>query len=139
MSKFVFGKNSLKNREGVHPDLIRVDDLAITLTLVDFGHGEYSGLRTAEDQNHLHKKGVSPNCDGFKVKSLHQSGRALDFHAHVEGRGSWKEDHLTMVACAYFQAASILGIKIKWGGLWKGGKTRHGIQYGWDCPHIQLA
>jgi hypothetical protein len=45
-----------------------------------------------------------------------------------------------MVALAFFQAASELGYKISWGGLWKSKNPVevNGIPYGWDCPHIQI-
>ena len=84
-------------------------------------------------------------CDGYDKLSNHQPaedgyGKALDFYAFVNGKASWQLDHLTMVACAYFQAAAILGYRIKWGGLWKSSKPKfkNGIPYGWDCPHIEL-
>ncbi|MDB4302169.1 M15 family metallopeptidase, partial [bacterium] len=78
--------------------------------------------------------------DGTEKLSKHQSGNALDFYAYVNGFASWDHDHLAMVACAYFQAASILGYRIKWGGLWKSKNPtiKNGIPYGWDCPHIEL-
>ena len=136
---FRFGKNSLNNRKGINPKLIEIDDLAITLTLVDYGHGRYAGKRTSKLQRELYDKGVS-RCDGLIRLSKHQSGDAIDFYAYVKGHASWQHDHLAMVACAYFQAASILGYKIKWGGLWRSNNPtiKNGIQYGWDLPHIIL-
>lgn len=134
---FKLGKKSLERRAGIDKRLIEIDDLAITLTLVDFGHPEHAGRRTDEEQNQLFKAGVS-KCDGYNDRSVHQDGKGLDFYAFVDGKASWEEDHLAMVACAYFQAASILGYKISWGGLWKSNKKKNGINYGWDCPHITL-
>lgn len=137
---FEFSPDSLKNREGIDPRLIEIDDLAIKLTLVDFGHGPVSGKRTAPVQNGLYIEGKS-EADGYDKLSKHQLGKALDFYAYVNNKTSWQPDHLAMVALAYFQAASILGYKIKAGILWKT-KTpeiKNGVPYGWDCPHIQLA
>lgn len=141
---FALSGRSKRNRLGVDPKLIEIDDLAITLTLVDFGHGRYSGLRSQSSQRSLFDDGKS-RCDGFRIRSNHQTasdglGKALDFYAYVDGYASWDHSHLAMVACAYFQAASILGYKIKWGGLWKSKKPKavNGINYGWDCPHIEL-
>ena len=131
---FKLSDNSKKNRAGVDPRLIEISDLAIAITLVDFGHGPYSGLRTAEDQRSLHNAGKSPYCDGYNRISEHQKGAALDFYAYVDGRASWKPEHLAMVAAAFLQAASMLGYKIEWGGLWPGKNPG----YGWDMPHIQL-
>ena len=136
---FKLSRNSKANREGVDPRLIEIDDLAITLTLVDYGHGRYAGKRSVDLQCELFNDGAS-DCDGTEKISKHQSGKALDFYAYVNGSASWEHSHLAMVACAYFQAASILGYKLKWGGLWKSKNPKliNGIPYGWDMPHIQL-
>lgn len=140
---FQLSSKSKQRREGVDPKLIEIDDLAITLTLVDFGHPADAGLRSSDRQFELFVGGKS-QCDGTNKISNHQKGKALDFYAFVSGKASWQEEHLAMVACAYFQAASILGYRIKWGGLWKSSKPkpkpklRNGIPYGWDCPHIEL-
>lgn len=136
---FKFSENSLKNRSGVDSRLIEIDDLAITLTLIDYGHHKHSGLRTAKIQNQLFNEGLS-KCDGYDLQSKHQSGKALDFYAYVNGQVSWKSEHLMAVSVAYFQAASILEYKIRWGGLWKRNPPiyRNGVPYGWDMPHIEL-
>jgi|TARA_Y100000310_G_scaffold327068_1_gene392856 peptidoglycan L-alanyl-D-glutamate endopeptidase CwlK len=136
---FKLSERSKQRREGVDPRLIEIDDLAIQITLVDYGHPADAGLRTAERQNELFQNGKS-QCDGYDSRSCHQSGMALDFYAYVDGKASWDKSHLAMVACAYLQAASQLGYKIRWGGLWKSksAKAVNGIKYGWDCPHIQL-
>jgi len=141
---FVLSKNSKKNREGVHPHLIEISDLAIQITVIDFGHGSSAGVRTAKEQNALFKANKS-RADGYNDLSNHQVkpgneyGMALDFYAFVRG-ASWEEEHLAMVAAAFLQAASTLGYKIEWGGLWKRRKPKYknGIAYGWDMPHIQL-
>lgn len=119
-------KNSLRNRSGVDKRLIEISDLAIQITLIDFGHGKDSGKRTAARQNKLFTDGLS-KADGYKKISYHQTGMALDFYAYVDGKASWQREHLAMVAAAFLQAASILGYKLEWGGLW-----------GWDYPHVQL-
>lgn len=136
---FRLSDRSKERRADVDERLIEISDLAITLTLVDFGHPEFSGRRSAEEQNQLHLKGLS-ECDGYANKSNHQTGHALDFYAYVDGRASWERHHLAMVACAFLQAASILGYKIQWGGLWRPSKPINelGIDYGWDCPHVEL-
>jgi len=136
---YKLSQNSKQNREGVDSRLIEISDLAIQITRVDFGHGRYAGNRSAELQNELYQEGKS-DLDGYNRKSYHQTGKALDFYAYVDGQASWHEPHLAMVACAFLQAASQLGYRISWGGLWsnRNGKKVEGIEYGWDCPHIQL-
>lgn len=131
---FYLSKNSKKNREGIDSRLIEISDLAIQITLVDFGHGPYSGIRSLEDQTKLFADGKSKS-DGVINVSKHQSGKALDFYAYVDGKATWDKEYLAMVAAAHLQAASALGYKIKWGGLWK---SKKGGMYGWDMPHIEL-
>ncbi len=131
---FFLSETSKRNRSGVDVRLIQISDLALTISLVDFGHGKVSGKRTAEAQNQLFKDGKS-KADGFKKLSEHQSGDALDFYAYVDGRASWAPKHLAMVATAFLQAASMLGYRVQWGGLWKSSRSK---LYGWDMPHIQL-
>jgi peptidoglycan L-alanyl-D-glutamate endopeptidase CwlK len=139
MSKFKLSKRSKDRREGVDQRLIEIDDLAIQLTTVDYGHPEDSGLRTCERQYEIFVAGNSM-CDGVKRKSKHQSGKALDFYAFVNGSASWKHSHLAMVAVAYLQAASMLGYKLSYGGLWVRDDAIEidGIKYGWDMAHVQL-
>ena len=126
---FKLSKSSKKRRAGVDERLIEISDLAIKITIVDFGIPGDGGVRTAKRQKELFLDSKS-KCDGYDKKSRHQSGKALDFYAYVDGKASWKPEHLTMVAAAFLQAASILGYKLEWGGLWKGFR---------DMPHVQLA
>lgn len=131
---FTLSENSKKNRAGVDSRLIEISDLAIKISYIDFGHGRYSGLRTAEEQNQLYKDGKS-KADGYNKLSNHQSGRALDFYTYVDGKVSYEPLHLAMVATAFLQAASILGYQLSWGGLWRSKKSNI---HGWDMPHVEL-
>ena len=136
---FSLSRTSKRRREGIDPRLIEISDLAISITLVDFGHPEDAGLRTAARQQQLYKRRKS-NCDGYLKQSKHQSGKALDFYAYVNGKASWEHEHLSMVACALLQAASMLGYKVSWGGLWQSDSMYKagGVRYGWDMPHIEI-
>ena len=125
---FTLSSRSKANRQGVDSRLIEISDLAIQLTVIDFGIPSSGGLRTREEQRKLFDDGKS-KADGTIKLSNHQSGRALDFYAYVDGKASWDEYHLAMVAAAFLQAASILGYELEWGGLWKSFK---------DSPHVQL-
>ena len=124
---------SSKNRlEGVDPRLIAVIDLALTITLIDFGIPKDGGLRTDARQFEMYcDPDIKTNCDGEMKRSNHQDGRAVDFYAYVGGMASWDKYHLTHIAAAILQAANTLDIKIRWGGFF--GST------GWDKPHIELA
>ncbi len=124
---FKLSKRSEERLEGVDERIIDIVDLALKITRVDFGIPEYGGTRTEEEQALLFSKGLS-KCDGFKYKSMHQTGLAFDVYAYV-GFASWDEKHLAQVAAAILQAASVLGYKLEWGGHWKSFV---------DMPHFQL-
>jgi peptidoglycan L-alanyl-D-glutamate endopeptidase CwlK len=125
---FKLSNNSKIRREGVDPRLIEMSDMALSISVVDFGHPADAGFRTPARQHELFTQGVTM-CDGYKKLSRHQSGMALDFYAYVNGKASWETEHLAMVAAAFLQAASALGYKLAWGGLWKSFK---------DFPHVEL-
>lgn len=130
---FNLSTRSIRNRDGIDPSLVEISDLAIQITIIDFGHGPYAGFRTAQEQQQLYLSGKS-RCDGYRRLSKHQSGDALDFYAYVNDKATWKREYLAMIAAAHLQAASILGYKIKWGGLWP---SKPNSIYGWDMAHIQ--
>lgn len=126
---FKFSKTSLRRRQGIDSRLIEINDLALTLSTIDFGIPKFGGWRSPDDQHELFLLEKS-KCDGHKRLSKHQLGRALDFYAYVDGKASWNKEHLAIVAAAHLQAACKLGYILEWGGLWK--------KY-IDMPHLQLA
>ena len=125
---FKLGNNSLNNRAGVDPRLIEISDRAIQISIIDFGIPSTGGLRTTKDQAALFTAGKS-KADGRTNKSYHQTGRALDVYAYVDGKASWEKEHLAIIAVAFMQSAASLGHKLEWGGLWKSFQ---------DMPHFQL-
>ena len=125
---FQLGKNSMKNMEGIDDRLIDIAELAITLSPIDFGIPSSGGFRSTQDQSELYTSGKS-KCDGTAKKSYHQTGKALDVFAYVDGKASWDTLHLTTIATAMLQSASQLGIELQWGGLWRSWK---------DMPHFQI-
>jgi len=120
-------ESSLRNRSGIDSRLIEICDNALQISRVDFGIPKLGGLRTKAEQQQLFKDGKSP-ADGVTYRSFHEYGQAIDFFAYVDDETSWDKDHLTAVACAFFQAASRLRTPIVWGGFWADP----------DMPHIQL-
>lgn len=125
---FNFSDSSINRLNTVDAKLQEIAHLAIEITKVDFGIPPYGGTRTPEEQNKLfHDK--KSQLDGYSKKSHHQTGRALDVYAFVNGKASWENEHLAMVAAAMIQAANHLGYKIEWGGLWDNFV---------DMPHFQL-
>jgi len=134
---FIFSKTSNLRRLGVDPRLIQVSDRALEISVVDFGIPKHGGIRTAEEQYQLFLDGKS-RADGTNNLSYHQSGKALDFFAFVDGEASWHPGHLAMVAAAFLQAGAEFGYKLTWGGLWLPVKTTSGVPHGWDAGHIQI-
>lgn len=126
--RFSFSSKSKNIIEGVNNQLQAVMHRAIEISSIDFGVPSTGGKRTAQEQNRLFMGGKS-KCDGYELLSYHQSGNAIDIYAYVDGKASWKVEHLNVVALAVLAAASELGVKIKWGGHFKGG---------WDKPHFEL-
>lgn len=125
---YKLSSKSKERLEGVDERLIKVIDLALTITNIDFGIPGDGGLRTAERQKELFDKKVS-KCDGYINKSYHQTGKAFDVYSYVNGKASWDRNHLTQVAAAILQSAGMLGYVVEWGGLFNGFV---------DMPHFQL-
>lgn len=128
MKDHAFSQRSLDRMDGIDARLIEIAHFALNISSIDFGIPQLGGSRTVEEQQSLFKDGKS-KCDGIDKCSFHQSGMALDFYAYVDGKASWDQAHLAVVACAFLQAASMLGYKLQWGGLWTTFK---------DMPHVQL-
>ena len=125
---FSLGHKSIQNMMGVDDDLIDIVELAIKITKVDFGIPSTGGYRLEAEQAKLFTAGLS-KADGRVNKSKHQIGRAVDVFAYVDGKASYNTEHLAMVAAAMLQAASQLGIELKWGGHFKSFL---------DMPHFEL-
>ena len=125
---FQLGKNSVINMAGIDNRLIDIVEVAIMLSNIDFGIPSSGGLRTTEDQAALFTAGKS-KCDGRTNKSYHQTGKAVDVYAYVDGKASWDHLHLTHIATAMLQASAQLGYELKLGGLWNSWQ---------DMPHFEI-
>lgn len=123
MDSYKWGKGSLEELNGIHPDLRKVADLALKLATCDFRIVD--GLRTMEEQRRYVASGASKT-----MKSRHLTGHAVDFVALPGGKASYNEAAMTKVADAFKAAARSLGIPIEWGGDWKSFV---------DTPHIELS
>ena len=120
---FRFSSRSLRNMEGVHPDLIAVAHRALELTEIDFLVTE--GLRTREKQIELVRAGASRT-----TRSRHLTGHAIDIAAWVAGGVRWDWPLYEELSRAFKQAASELGVPLVWGGDWKTFR---------DGPHYELS
>lgn len=136
---FHFGKGSLRNREGAHPDLIRLSDWVIERSSHDLTILGGGGLRTlAQAQenvargtgilNSLHRK----QSDGY--------GHALDLVLYKNGRATWDQKY----ASAYRETADLVGrgsaylsIPIRQGCDWNMNGV-FGESREWDWPHVEI-
>lgn len=117
---YLLGNKSLQTLEGVHPDLVAVVKLAISLTEQDFSVGE--GIRSVERQKTLVAAGKSTT-----MNSRHITGHAVDLFPYPV---SWDWKYFHPIADAMKQAAKQLDVELTWGGDWKNFP---------DGPHFQLA
>ena len=120
--KFKLGTRSRKNLEGVHPDLVKVVELAITITEVDFMVIE--GIRSEQRQWELVAAGASTT-----TRSRHLTGHAVDLAAWVDNTIRWDWPLYHRIAASMFKAAHALDIPIEWGGHWPSFP---------DGPHFEL-
>lgn len=147
---FILSTNSKNKLKGVHPDVVKVFEAAIENSPYDFKITH--GLRTAEEQNELYKKGrtlpgpIVTYKDGYRRKSNHQAkldgyGHAVDivicgeiveekYVKYTTTKEMYDEKKLKAVAEHIKSVAKELGIAIEWGGDWTKFK---------DTPHFELA
>ncbi|CAM8627115.1 L-Ala-D-Glu_peptidase_like domain containing protein [Comamonadaceae bacterium] len=120
---YALSTKSQDRLKGVHPRLVAVVKLAITLSEVDFAVLE--GVRTVERQKELLAAGASQT-----MRSRHLTGHAVDLGAIVGGQVRWDWPLYDKIAVAVKAAAKQLSTPIEWGGDWTSLK---------DGPHFQLA
>lgn len=114
---------SLKNLQGIHPDLRRVMDRALQESPLDFVVIE--GLRTKERQKQLVASGASKT-----MNSRHLTGHAVDIvPIGPNGKAAFDWPLYDRLGLAVKDAAAKEGVEIVWGGDWKSFK---------DGPHFEL-
>jgi peptidoglycan L-alanyl-D-glutamate endopeptidase CwlK len=148
-----WSKRSLKNLEGVHPDLIMVS------TFIMQQHHDVTctaGVRTTEEQQDLYALGrtkpgkIVTKSDGIIKTSKHQIqedefGHAVDlypfpidltrrYYATVR---FYYLAGLINAAAAHLLAQGLITHKIRWGGDWNGNKVFDDQSF-IDLPHYEL-
>lgn len=131
---FTLSARSRANLAGVHPHLVRVVDLAIRLSPVDFT--VTAGNRTQAEQDALYAQGRTKpgRVVTWTRNSRHIGGFAVDVAPWVDGAISWDDNGKLglwpQIAAAFKSAAEQLDTPIVWGGDWKQDKR--------DRPHFEL-
>jgi peptidoglycan L-alanyl-D-glutamate endopeptidase CwlK len=145
--RFKFGARSIKNISTTNTILQELAARIISRSEFDFGVLNNGGRRTAKEQNIIYKKGHS-KCDGYKVKSYHQSGMAIDFVPYIDGKFTWesKKAFLQIAKLAYEEVAGMYtgDYFLHWGGFWSAldlngnGLLEPKDKIGWDAAHFEL-
>lgn len=114
---FRLGQTSKNNLVGVHPDLVRLVEYAITISAVDFRVHE--GIRSVLKQKENIKAGVS-----WTMNSRHLTGHAVDLVPWRDSDGdgdcelSWDWESCYRIAAAMQIAARKYKTPVIWGGVW---------------------
>ncbi len=119
---FKLSQRSIDRMAGVNADLVKVVQLAITRSPLDFSITE--GLRTVERQKELVTQKKSQT-----MKSRHIVGQAVDICVLIDGKANWDFENYRKVADVFKACARELGVTLTWGGDWKTLK---------DGPHFQI-
>ena len=120
--QFQLSERSRQRLQGVHADLVRVVERAISISDLDFMVTE--GLRTAAQQSKYVATGRSQTKN-----SRHLTGHAVDLAVLLNGELTWEWKYYARLADIMKQAAKDVGVKLEWGGDWRTLK---------DGPHFQL-
>jgi len=134
MTFSITSKNRLAT---VNQKLQDIFNISIRRTPVDFGIAFMGGLRTEDEQHELFVSGKSLK-DGYRNKSKHQLGDAVDFIPHVNGQYSFDMRYYLIIIGVIFSCANELDIKIRSGANWDRDETWIDDQNFKDFPHIEL-
>lgn len=127
MSYFL-GARSRQRLAGVHPDLRRVFERAITITGIDFTVLE--GIRSARRQRQLFNAGASRTMRSRHLPHPADGlSRAVDVAPFVDGEVRWDWPLYHPLAEDIKRAAAEEAVPVEWGGDWKSFR---------DGPHWQL-
>ncbi len=127
---FALGERSLQRLEGVHPDLIRVVQAAITLSTTDFT--VIQGVRTETEEAACVAGGASTTMHSRHLPNQDGLGCAVDLAAWVNNSVAYVPLTLyDQIADAMKSAALEVGVPIEWGGDWTTFKDYGHFQLPW--------
>jgi len=108
---YSLGRRSRAELDGVHPDLVRVVEHALSISPVDFAVND--GIRTVSEQRAAVDRGASQT-----MASRHLTGHAVDLVPYLDGALRWDWPALYLVAGAMREAGIALGVPLRWGAAW---------------------
>lgn len=114
--QYALGPLSLSHLDGVHPALVSIVKVAITITDQDFGVHE--GLRSLETQRKYVAKGVSQTMNSRHLKQTDGWGHAVDLVPYVDGTLRWEWPLIYPIAAAVHKVAQASSVRLRWGGVW---------------------
>lgn len=122
-------KRDLERLQGVHPDLVRVVEIAAARTFMRWG--VFEGLRTLDRQKALKAAGKT-----LTLNSRHITGHAVDL-VLLTPKGAftwepWQSYHA--LGAEVLDVAARMRIALRWGGLFRGDKG----QRFFDGAHFEL-
>lgn len=90
MASFKLSKSSIKNMKDIREGLKILVERVLSKSTHDFGIPGNGGKRTPQEQNNLfHQIPKVTQLDGFKRKSYHQTGSAVDIFILDEHGACW--------------------------------------------------
>lgn len=137
---YALGPKSRERLVGVHPDMVRVVELAIQKTTQDFMVLE--GVRTPARQLELYAQGRTKPGNIVTWTKTSNHFKKADGYGHAVDLCPWPVDWGTLskfdaISKAMFAAAAELKIGIRWGADWdEDGKPRERGES--DNPHFEL-
>lgn len=113
---FSLSQKSTAELSGVHPDLVAVVKLALSLSEVDFA--VHDGARTEDEQREYVRTGASKTMQSLHLPQSDGYAHAVDLVPVVNGKLRWEWGPIYLVAAAMREAAQKLHAHIVWGGCW---------------------
>lgn len=119
-TEFNWGARSIGNFKDVHPDLVKVANLALELSEIDITITD--GSRTMEQQRYNVAIGASQTLKSNHIIQSDGYAYAIDFVPYYDGSAQPKApwEMYVKIANAFKAAAKQLNIEIVWGGDWHG-------------------
>ena len=116
INNFAFGTTSLGNMYQVHPYLIMVTSVSLTISEQDFML--FDGVRTEHEQRQMVGDGLSQTMNSKHLIQESGYAEAVDLVPYVRGAPRWELAAGCRVAAAVQAASSRHRVAIRWGGVW---------------------